>query len=250
MAIKSQGESTKAPLSFDKCVEWVVAAGSPTLSIDRDRGAYEEARKIFAETGKLDAALERLATPVLPGGYHRRELFRPVFRLTILLFLFVAFVVLACRTWVPDVASYYDEVNQTQSPWIGWLLWFQETASPYTVLIGFVFLMVLFSLVRGAPWKIPLGLPGRKRYQQACDRYHQARWMQMIHPQDAWEVTGMLARTRAVMIATTWRHGVPLFFGVVLGGALVFGYALSLFLPLVQLIQDLSLPNVMSGRSW
>ena len=50
-------------------------------------------------------------------------------------------------------------------------------------------------------------------------------------------------RQNARRQATIWRVVTPAICGVLLGGTFVFGYALSLFLPVVQLLKDVSLPG-------
>lgn len=238
----------KSAPHFDDCVRLAVAAGSPTLSPGKDRNAYDEAKEIFEQTGKLDAALERISVPIVPGGYQRRELFRPVLQLAVLSFLIVLFLVFAGTTWIPDIAKYYDEVNQPKPALIGWLLWFQTTASKFSVLIEIVFLVMLLMLVLRSRFDIPSWLPGVRSYRQACDRFQEARYRKIIDPQKPWPVIERVARSQVVSIASMWRQSLPLVLGMVVGGSLVLVYSLALFVPIVQLIMDLSLPNVMNGR--
>jgi hypothetical protein len=50
-------------------------------------------------------------------------------------------------------------------------------------------------------------------------------------------------RSHAQRQSAIWRIATPSICGVLLGGTFVLGYCLSLFLPMVQLLKDVSLPT-------
>jgi hypothetical protein len=62
-------------------------------------------------------------------------------------------------------------------------------------------------------------------------------------PADVLRFVADTYRQTAQRQAKIWRYVAPSICGVVLGGCVVLGYGLSLFLPLVQLLKDVALPG-------
>ena len=210
-----------------------------------------------------------------------------VYPLILLTVAYFGFLYL-CQVTGPRINSMYEQLEQTPPATVSFLTaardWFPIWGPLVPLLVGAT---VLWWHLRGsrASWK---WVPGSKRYYDASENAEQANQLagmlesgcgleealQTVFPEPTrleslppllrWAIETdpddqplpntlrFVARTyeqKAARQERAWGVRTPMLFGLVIGGVLVLGYGLSLFLPVVQLLNDVSLPVTGLGGS-
>lgn len=188
----------------------------------------------------MDVALERLSVPLIPDGYERSDLIRSSIFLLTLIFAAVFLMSFACQVLVPTYQQFYDDAELPYSTGLTNLLWVRNVLMPIAGWIEVGLLALGIPILCSRRFELPWFTPGRSSYQTALSKISQARAEAQRGSSDRWKVVEQHYRGAAVSIAARLRTILPLFFGVILGGALVSAYAYTLFLPIVQMLHDLS----------
>lgn len=207
---------------------------------DCESEAYQQAVEALDETGRMDVALERISVPLIPDGYERSDLVRSSLFLLTLCFVAVLLMTFACQALLPTYQSFYDDAKLPYSTGLLNLLWVRDVVMPVVGWIGLAIMAIGVSVLYFNRFDLPWFTPGRVAYRAALSKISQARAEAKRGSSDRWRVIERHYRAEAISIATRLKALLPLFFGVVLGGALVAAYAYTLFLPIVQMLYDLS----------
>ncbi len=228
-------------------IENAVEAGIPMDDLDED--VVTESLQILSESGQVTAALDRIAVPLPGGSFHRGILTPAFFSLSAICFLTVALLTFNVSLVQPSFKNFYGQTNTPLSSSLQWSEWVNSTFVPFLSLALFLLLIILAANTVLDPWSVPRWLIGRRRYLQHRSNLQRARARQTAPNGHLWRAVHQTHQFGMVRIANRWRKHVPFVMTIVIGTIFVVIYALLTFLPLVQLIVDLSGTQVMDWRT-
>ncbi len=241
---------------------------------------YRQALLTYLRCDDPRIALDALSTPATTHRRFALGIGSAmVYPLILLTIAYFGFLYL-CQVTGPAIESMYRQAGQEPSWSVSFLSDARHWIPVWVPLVPLLILMaLLWWKLRGSKlsWT---WLPGTKRYCQSVENAHVANQLagmlesgcdlnetlatvlpqsqpNQLPPLLRWAIEGdtgdeplpkvlrfvaLTYQQSAERQEKVWRVLTPMIFGLAFGGLLVFCYGLSLFLPVVQLLQDISLP--------